>query len=141
MYNSLTGISPILYLYISNTNIKSTVIDVGNEIILENWPNDKHIECNINNDIPIRILSFPYVLLNSTATCNCESEAENHFLLESLAACQESESELTMYFTVNLAFVNYFDNLTKSLEFPILLNRTTYKQILPISLETLDFEP
>ena len=42
-----------------------------------------------------------------------------------LAACQESESKLTIYFTVNLALVNYFDNLTRSLEFPILLNRTT----------------
>ena len=46
-----------------------------------------------------------------------------------------------MNFTVNLAFVNYFDNFTKSLEFPNLLNRSTHEQILPISLETFDFEP
>ena len=45
-----------------------------------------------------------------------------------------------MHFTVNLAFVNIFDNMTKSLEFPILLNKTTYKQILPISFETFHFE-
>ena len=55
--------------------------------------------------------------------------------------CQESESKLTMYFTVNLAFINYFDNLIDSLKFSILLNRTTYKQILPISFKTFDFEP
>ena len=46
-----------------------------------------------------------------------------------------------MYFTVNLAFVNYFDNLTKSLEFLIVLNRAAYEQILPISLEAFYFEP
>ena len=29
-----------------------TVLYSGNEIILANWPNDKHIICNINSDIP-----------------------------------------------------------------------------------------
>ena len=124
--------------YFNNTNIKPTVLDGGNEIILAIEPNDKHTECKINNYIPVRILSFPYVLLNRSVLCNCEIEAENHFLLEMLAAHQKSESKLTIYFTVNLALANYFDNLTKC--FPILSNRTTYKQILPISLETFDFE-
>ena len=48
-----------------------------------------------------------------------------------------------MYFTVNKAFVNYLDsldNLTDSLKFPILLNRTMYKQTLPISLKSFDFD-
>ena len=29
--------------------------------ILVNWPNNKHIPCNINNDIPVKISSLPYV--------------------------------------------------------------------------------
>ena len=58
-----------------------------------------------------------------------------------MVASQESEPKLSMYFTVNLAFVNYSDILTKPLEFPILVNRTTYKQTLPISLEKFYFEP
>ena len=48
-----------------------------------------------------------------------------------------------MYFTVNTAFVNYLDsldNLTDSLKFPILLNRTTYKQSLLISLKSFHFD-
>ena len=63
-----------------------------------------------------------------------EIEVENYLLLESLAACQESASKLTKYFTVNLAFISYFENLTDSLKFPTLLNRTTYEQILPIDI-------
>ena len=46
-------------------------------------------------------------------------------------------SELTMYCAVNTAFVNYFDmfpNLTESLKFLIIKNRTTFKQTLPVSL-------
>ena len=59
---------------------------------------------------------------------------ENNFLLESLAACHDAEYKLVMYFMVNTALVNYLDNLTESLKFPILLNRATHEQTLPISL-------
>ena len=48
-----------------------------------------------------------------------------------------------MYFTVHTAFVNYLDqtdNLTESLEFPILKNKTTFKQTLPISLNISKFD-
>ena len=121
--------------YYNKTDITPTVLDGGNDIILANWPNDKHIICNINNDIPVKIPSHSYLLVNRSVFCNCGTEAENHFLLESLAACENSK--LTMYFTVNTVFVNYLDkfpNLTESLEFPIVKNKTTFKQTLPISL-------
>ena len=41
--------------YYNKTDITPTVLDGCNEIILTNWPNDKHIICTINNDIPIEI--------------------------------------------------------------------------------------
>ena len=130
-------------LYYNKMNITPTVLDGGNEIILANWPNDKHIICDINNDMPIKIPSHPYVLVNRSALCNCGKEAENHFLLESLAACQGINSKLVMYFTVNTAFINYLDqfpNLTESLEFPVIKNETTFEQVLPISLNISKFD-
>ena len=59
--------------------------------------------------------------------------------MESLDAFHNVESKLVMHFTVNTASVNYLDNLTETLKFPILLNQTTHKQILPISLQSSDF--
>ena len=103
--------------YYNKTDITSTLLDGGNEIILVNWPNDKHIICNIYNDILIKIPSHPYVLVNRSVLCNCSIDVENHFLLESLAVCQDRISKLTMCFTVNTAFVKYLDkfpNLTVS---------------------------
>ena len=85
------------------------VLDGGNEIILANWPNDKHIICNVNSDIPVKIPSHPCVLVNRSVFCNCGIEADNHFLLKSLAACENANSKLTMYFKVNTAFVNYLN--------------------------------
>ena len=129
--------------YYNKTNISPRVLDGGNEIILANWPNDKHILCNINNDIPVRIPSHPYVLINRNVLCNCGIEADNHYLLKSLAECDNVNSKLIMYFTINTAFANYLDmfpNLTESLEFPIIKNRTTIKQILPVSLNISKFD-
>ena len=63
--------------------------------------------------------------------------------MESLATCHDAEFKLVMYFMVNTAFVNYLDsldNLTNSLKFPILLNRTMYKQTLSISLKSFNFD-
>ena len=95
--------------YYNKTDITPTVLDGGNEIILANWPNNKHIICSINNDIPVKIPSHPYVLVNRHVLCNCGIKLENHFLLECLAAYQDANSKLklTIYFTVHKAFVNY----------------------------------
>ena len=49
--------------YYNNTDVILTVLDGGNEIILANWPDNKHIICTINNDIPITILILPYIFL------------------------------------------------------------------------------
>ena len=50
--------------YYNKTDIAPPVLDGGNEIILANWPNSKHIICTINNNIPIKIPNHLYVLVN-----------------------------------------------------------------------------
>ena len=56
--------------YYNKTDVRLTVLDGENEIILVNWTDDKHIICTINNDIPIKILSHPYVLVNRNVLYN-----------------------------------------------------------------------
>ena len=93
------------------------------------------------NDIPVKIPSHPYVLVNRSVLCNCGIEADNHYLLESVAACDNSNSKLIMYFTINMALANYLDafsNLTVS--FPLIEDRTTYEQTLPLNLSISGFD-
>ena len=104
--------------YFNNTEVMPTVLDGGDPIILANWPNDKHIICNITNNIPVRIPSHPYILVNRSILCNCRIEVDNHYLLESIASCNKKITQLIRYFTINLAFTNYLDmfpNMTDSL--------------------------
>ena len=121
--------------HFNNTEITPTGLDGGDEIILANWPNDKHLICNINNDILVKIPSHPYVLLNRSILCNCRKEADNHHLLESIASCDTRITKSTMYFTINLVFTNYLDmflNLTDTVT--LTKDKTSFKQPLPIHI-------
>ena len=45
-----------------------------------------------------------------------------------------------MYFVVNTAFLNYFEGLIEIIKVPMLQNITMQEHILPISLESDDFD-
>ena len=96
--------------------------------------------CNYNYNFPLKIPSHPYGLLKRTVLCNCGIEAEDNFLLESIAACPGKQSALTMYYTVNTAFMHYFDSLTENLQTHISQNWTTQEKVFPISLQTYQFD-
>ena len=55
--------------------------------------------------------------MNRSILCSCDVEAKSNFLLESLAACKGSEAktDIEMYFTINLAFKNYYNDTIEEL--------------------------
>ena len=57
--------------YFNKTDVIPTVLDRDNAIILVIWPDDKNVICNINNDMPVKISSHPYVLVDRSVLCNC----------------------------------------------------------------------
>ena len=94
--------------------------------------------------MPVKISSHQYALVNRSVLCNCGIEVDTHFLLESSAAFENTNSKLTMYITVNTPFVNYlykFTNLTVPLEFPAVKDKTTFEQTISISLNISKFDP
>ena len=104
------------HYYFNKTEVKPSVLDGGHEIVLANWPSTKYVTCNNIHNYPIKIQSHPYVLLKRSVLCNCDIHAENHFLLESIAACPGKQSALTMYYMVNTKFMHYFESLKENLE-------------------------
>ena len=127
--------------YYNKTDVKPSILDGGYKIVLANWPSFKRIVCSTHNNIPIEIPSHLYVLLNRMLLCNCIIEAESNFLLESIAACdpERDDVDLEMYFMANTAFLNYFDDLISTLDIPFFHNITRQEHVLPISLESDDF--
>ena len=106
--------------HFNKTDITPSMLDGGQNIIFANWPSYKRLICTYNNNIPVNIPSQPYVLLDRNILCNHDIEAEDNFLLESLAACRENSiQKLVMFFTVNLAFLDHLEDLTEVLDTPI----------------------
>ena len=72
--------------------------------------------------------------MNRSILCNCGIEAENNFLLESLAPCHDTNTKLIMYFTVNSTFTNYLNefNLTEEVEVPIFMIKSALEITLPV---------
>ena len=103
--------------HFNKTDITPSMLDGGQNIILANWPSYKRLICTYNNNIPVNIPSHPYVLLDRNILCNCDIEAEDNFLLESLVTCGENNiQKLEMLFTVNLAFLDHLEDLTEVLD-------------------------
>ena len=101
------------------SNVTPSLLDGGRQIILANWPNYKRIICTYNNNIPVNIPGHTYVLLDRNILCNCDIEAESNFLLKLLATCEEQQKpDLEMYFTMNLAFVDYLEQLNETITTP-----------------------
>ena len=73
--------------------------------------------------------------------CSCGIEADSHHLLESLAVCDNKQSKLIMYFTINLAFSNYLE-LLPNLTDHLTLNRdkTFREQPLPVYLNVSHYD-
>ena len=62
--------------------------------------------------------------------------------MESLAACSEHEKpDLEMYFTLNLAFANYLDQLNDTINICIERNWTHQTKVLSISTEAFNMSP
>ena len=81
--------------------------------------------------------------MKRSVLCNCDIHAEEHSLLESIATCPGKQSDMTIYYTVNTAFMPYLDTFKEDLELPSLKinqNWTTQKQVLPISLQVTPFD-
>ena len=130
-------------IFYNKTDVKPAILDGGNDIILANWPKFKYIICKDNHKYPIKIPRHPYVLLKRSVLCNCDIHAEEHSLLESIATCPGKQSDMTIYYTVNTAFMPYLDTFKEELEIPSLevnQNWTTQKQVLPVLLQATPFD-
>ena len=132
--------------YFKRTDVKPSVLDGRHKIILANWPNTKYMICNDNQNFPIKIASHPFVSLKRAVLCNCAIEAENNFLLESIAMPAQQNNQLylciiqiTQHLCIIL-IVWYKIQKQKIWMYIFLKTQTTQEQVFPVSLQTFEFD-
>ena len=122
-----------------NTSVIPSVLDGGSKIVLANMLNDKRLICTYDQGLAKPLPSSPYVLVDRRILCHCHIQSGLTYVLKNIGSCNSTEQPV-LYYTVNLAFVNYFSSfLTGKTEIPInpIQNETT----LPIALEDYSQDP
>jgi hypothetical protein len=124
------------FKYFFNKTVTPSILDGGPQIILANILNQKKLICNRNFNLAEPLPSHEYVLLNRSILCNCEIESGMTYVLRSIGACSPDQSPNPMYFTINLAFLDYFKHqLPQQFEITENMSKSLNEWKIPVYLQ------
>ena len=109
------------------------MLDGASQIVLANMINKKKLSCSDNFHLAKPLPEFSYVLVNKSILCKCKIEGDFTYILQSIGSCSEPTRPLVLYFTANLAFVQFMQellNLTNNLSNTL----TTIPQVINVSI-------
>ena len=89
----------------------SDILDAGNYILLGNFPLPWTYFCEQKDEIPTPISGSSYMIIKKCDLCQCSLSAGSWYLQANIAYCTEDpdnpSTQLTLYYTVNMAAVIY----------------------------------
>ena len=87
------------------------ILDAGNYLLLGNFPLPWNYFCKKKDEIPSSISGSSYVIIKKHDLCQCSLSAGSWYLEANIAYCAEDpdnpSTQLTLYYTVNMATVIY----------------------------------
>ena len=87
------------------------ILDAGNYLLLGNFPLPWNYFCKQKDEIPTPISGSSYVIIKKRNLCQCSLSAGSWYLEANIAYCAEDpdnpNTQLTLYYTVNMATVIY----------------------------------
>ena len=95
------------FKYFYNTTVIPSVLDGGSEIVLANMLNEKRLICTYDQGLAKPLPASPYVLVDRRLLCHCHIQSGLTYVLKTIGSCNSTDQPL-LYYTVNLAFLNYF---------------------------------
>ena len=94
--------------YYPDLNPEPESLNAGNYLVFGNFPLPWNYYCAAKDEIPKPIHGSSYVILKKRDLCQCSLTAGSWYLEANIAYCtQEPETELTLYYTVNMTTIVY----------------------------------
>ena len=119
--------------YYPDLNPEPELLNAGNYLVLGNFPLPWNYYCAETDEIPKPIHGSSYVILKKHDLCQCSLTAGSWYLEANIAYCtQEPATELTLYYTVNMATIVY--QFQEKLKTDGITDLTLYT-------EKIDFDP
>ena len=127
------------FKYFYNTTVIPSVLDGGSEIVLANMLNEKRLICTYDQGLAKPLPASPYVLVDRRLLCHCHIQSGLTYVLKTIGSCNSTDQPV-LYYTVNLAFLNYFSNFLNGSD-NIPSNPMEDETVLPIAMEDFSKDP
>ena len=98
--------------YFYNTTVLPSVLDGGSHILLANMLNPKRLICSYDQGLAKPLPTSSYALVSRDILCYCHLQIGLTYILKSIASCNITTTP-TLEYTVNLAFMDYFQSFWK----------------------------
>ena len=92
------------------------MLDAGDYLLLAGLPIPWTFFCTKEKQIPNPTEGSPYIIIKRTQLCLCSISAGPYYLQENILSCENKNVDLHMYYTVNMAVVNYFGTQIAEIE-------------------------
>ena len=91
-------------------------MNAGDYLVLAGLPIPWTFFCTKERQIPDPTEGSPYIIIKRTQLCLGSISAGPHYLQENVLPCEDESVDLHMYYTVNMAVVNYFGTQIPEIE-------------------------
>ena len=127
--------------YFYNTTVLPSVLDGGSHILLANMLNPKRLICSYDQGLAKPLPTSSYALVSRDILCYCHLQIGLTYILKSIASCNVTTAP-TLEYTVNLAFMDYFQSYwTNGTLSHIPLVPTMEEIVLPVAMKDYTKDP
>ena len=129
------------FRYFYNTTVIPSILDGGSNIVLANMLSSKRLICAYEQGLAKPLPTSSYALVNRDILCHCHLQAGLTYVLKSITTCNMSNTPV-FYYTVNLAFMDYFYSFWKNGTLSDIPRKPTFDEtVLPIAMEDYSKDP
>ena len=129
------------FKYFYNTSVLPSVLDGGSHILLANMLNDKRLICSYDQGLARPLPTSSYALVSRDILCHCHLQIGLTYILKNIATCNITDQP-TLEYTVNLAFMDYFNEFWGNSSLSHIPVKSTLDEVtLPISMEDYPSDP
>ena len=127
--------------YYYNTTVLPSILDGGSHILLANMLNPKRLICSYDQGLAKPLPTSSYALVSRDILCYCHLQIGLTYILKSIASCNITTTP-TLEYTVNLAFMDYFQSFwTNGTLSDIPLVPSVEEIFLPVAMEDYTKDP
>ena len=129
------------FKYFYNISVLPSVLDGGSHILLANMLNDKRLICSYDQGLARPLPTSSYALVSRDILCHCHLQIGLTYILKNIATCNVTDQP-TLEYTVNLAFMDYFNEFWGNSSLSHIPVKPTLNEVtLPISMEDYSSDP